>query len=125
MQCPNFNALSVISFAAAVMSLTYSTIAIGGSISVGQQTHKSEFATSIWFKSSFALLCRTSCAYLEYACWAGQRAHTSCFHKLKVQVKSGRRFIIGDPDYSQLGLNSMTTGVEGCGVSPAGFGFRV
>lgn len=40
MQCPNFNALSVISFAAAVMSLTYSTIAIGGSIKAGKQPGK-------------------------------------------------------------------------------------
>ena len=37
MQCPNFNALSVISFLAAVMSLMYSTIAIGGSINAGKQ----------------------------------------------------------------------------------------
>ena len=36
-QCPNFNALSVVSFAAAVCSLTYSTIAIGGSIKAGRQ----------------------------------------------------------------------------------------
>ena len=36
-QCPNFNALSVVSFCAAVCSLTYSTIAIGGSIKAGRQ----------------------------------------------------------------------------------------
>jgi amino acid permease len=36
-QCPNFNALSSISFLAAVMSLSYSTIAIGGSIDQGRQ----------------------------------------------------------------------------------------
>jgi amino acid permease len=36
-QCPNFNALSIISFSAAVMSLMYSTIAIGGSIKAGKQ----------------------------------------------------------------------------------------
>lgn len=35
-QCPNFNALSAVSFAAAVCSLTYSTIAIGGSLNNGQ-----------------------------------------------------------------------------------------
>jgi hypothetical protein len=37
MQCPNFNSLRVVSFAAAVMSLTYSTIAVGASIASGRQ----------------------------------------------------------------------------------------
>ena len=37
MQCPNFNALSIISLLAAIMSLTYSTIAIGGSLAAGRQ----------------------------------------------------------------------------------------
>ncbi|KAK9904954.1 hypothetical protein WJX75_006393 [Coccomyxa subellipsoidea] len=36
-QCPNFNSLRVVSFAAAVMSLTYSTIAVGASIASGRQ----------------------------------------------------------------------------------------
>ena len=36
-QCPNFNALSAVSFCAAVCSVTYSTIAIGGSIKAGRQ----------------------------------------------------------------------------------------
>jgi hypothetical protein len=35
-QCPDFNALSVISFLAAVMSLSYSTMGIGASIKNGQ-----------------------------------------------------------------------------------------
>ena len=37
MQCPNFNSLRVVSFSAAVMSLSYSTIAIGGAIAIGKQ----------------------------------------------------------------------------------------
>ena len=37
MQAPNFNALAGISLLAAVMSLTYSTIGIGGSIKAGKQ----------------------------------------------------------------------------------------
>ena len=36
-QCPNFNALSAVSFCAAVCSVIYSTIAIGGSIKAGKQ----------------------------------------------------------------------------------------
>ncbi len=36
-QCPNFNSLRVVSFLAAAMSLSYSTIAIGGSIASGRQ----------------------------------------------------------------------------------------
>ena len=36
LQCPDFNSLSVISFIAAVMSLLYSSIGIGGSIANGQ-----------------------------------------------------------------------------------------
>ena len=36
-QCPDFNSLTIVSLAAAVMSLTYSTIAIGGSIKEGKQ----------------------------------------------------------------------------------------
>lgn len=36
-QCPNFNSLAVVSFAAAVMSLSYSTIAVGASIASGRQ----------------------------------------------------------------------------------------
>lgn len=36
-QCPNFNSLRVVSFAAAVMSLSYSTIAVGASIASGRQ----------------------------------------------------------------------------------------
>ncbi len=37
LQCPNFNSLRVVSFSAAVMSLSYSTIAIGGAIAIGKQ----------------------------------------------------------------------------------------
>ena len=37
MQCPNFNSLRVVSFSAAIMSLSYSTIAIGGAIAIGKQ----------------------------------------------------------------------------------------
>ena len=37
MQCPNFNSLRAVSFSAAVMSLSYSTIAIGGAIAIGKQ----------------------------------------------------------------------------------------
>ena len=37
LQCPNFNSLSILSFLAAVMSLMYSTIGIGGSITAGKQ----------------------------------------------------------------------------------------
>ncbi len=37
MQCPNFNSLRVVSFSAAVMSISYSTIAIGGAIAIGKQ----------------------------------------------------------------------------------------
>ena len=40
MQLPNFNALASVSFLAAVMSLSYSTIAIGGSIHAGRQPHE-------------------------------------------------------------------------------------
>ncbi|CAK0783413.1 hypothetical protein CVIRNUC_006612 [Coccomyxa viridis] len=36
-QCPNFNSLRVVSFSAAIMSLSYSTIAIGGAIAIGKQ----------------------------------------------------------------------------------------
>ena len=36
MQCPNFNALTMVSLAAAVMSITYSTIAFGASVAHGQ-----------------------------------------------------------------------------------------
>ena len=36
-QCPNFNSLRVVSFAAAIMSLAYSTIAVGASIASGRQ----------------------------------------------------------------------------------------
>ncbi|CAK0779930.1 hypothetical protein CVIRNUC_004892 [Coccomyxa viridis] len=35
-QCPNFNALTMVSLAAAVMSITYSTIAFGASVAHGQ-----------------------------------------------------------------------------------------
>lgn len=37
LQLPDFNSLTIVSLAAAVMSLMYSTIAIGGAINVGQQ----------------------------------------------------------------------------------------
>ena len=36
-QAPNFNALAGVSLLAAIMSLTYSTIGIGGSIATGRQ----------------------------------------------------------------------------------------
>ena len=35
MQCPNFNALTLVSMAAALMSITYSTIAFGASVAHG------------------------------------------------------------------------------------------
>jgi len=35
LQCPNFNALTLVSMAAAIMSITYSTIAFGASVAHG------------------------------------------------------------------------------------------
>ena len=37
MQIPNFNSLTIVSLLAAVMSISYSTIAIGASIAAGRQ----------------------------------------------------------------------------------------
>ena len=49
LQLPNFHSLTFMSLIAAFMSLSYSTIAFGGSLNTGQQTHTSERSSRLPF----------------------------------------------------------------------------
>ena len=71
-QCPNFNSLRVVSFSAAVMSLSYSTIAIGGAIAIGKQPdayyNLDRFSTADKVCMSCSS-CRSRCGFISFRPW--------------------------------------------------------
>ena len=67
MQLPNFNSLSAVSLLAAVMSLGYSTIAIGGSISSGKQPNTT-YNVDGHSTADGVLSCFNAFGYVEWIC---------------------------------------------------------
>ena len=69
LQLPNFHSLTFMSLIAAFMSMSYSTIAFGGSLNAGQETHTSERSQCLLSAEPLQLAFNSKVCWLASAVW--------------------------------------------------------